>query len=154
MYQELPDFLAKIKYQDITDNNDTVFQTAYKTQGPAFEHMAAHPQMAAYFNQYMAHRRKGMNTWLSVFPMEEETKGSDPNGVVFIDIGGNIGHQCAEFKAKYPNLPGRVVLQDLPHAIGMALETPGVENTIHDIFTPQPIKGIYSYLRFHFQYLN
>ena len=142
MFQELPDFLATIKYQDIVENTNTVFQAAYKMDGPAFMYMAEHPQTAAYFNQYMAHRRKGMPEWLSVFPFEEETKLRDPSGVLFVDMGGNIGHQCAEVKAKYPNLLGRVVLQDLPHAIGMALQTPGVENTIHDIFTPQPVKGI------------
>jgi demethylsterigmatocystin 6-O-methyltransferase len=141
VYQELPDFLAKIKYQDITENTSTVFQEAYKMDGPAFVYMAEHPRTAAYFNQYMLHRRKGMPTWLSVFPLDKETTLKDPNGVLFVDMGGNIGHECAQLKAKYPNLPGKVILQDLPHAIGMALQTPGVENTVHDIFTPQPIKG-------------
>ena len=103
--------------------------------------MAEHPQNAAYFNQYIAHRRKDMPTWLSVFPVGQEAKGTD-HDVVFVDIGGNVGHQCAEFKAKYPSLLGRIVLQDLPHAISMALQTPGVVNTVHDIFTPQPVKSM------------
>lgn len=142
MYQELPDFLAKTGYQDITDNAKTPHQAAWKTTDPAFMWMEKHPQNAAYFNQYMIHRRKNMLTWLSVFPVERELKGAKPD-VLFIDLGGNIGHQCAEFKGQYPNLPGRIVLQDLPHAINMALQTPGVENTVHDLFTPQPVKGMY-----------
>lgn len=141
MYQTLPDFLAKISYQDITDNANTVHQAAWKSEGPVFVWMAEHPQNADYFNQYLAHRRKDMPTWLDVFPVEQETKGAE-NGVLLVDIGGNIGHVCAEFKAKYPHLPGRVILQDLPHAIPMALQTPGVENTVYDIFTPQPVKGV------------
>jgi hypothetical protein len=36
---------------------------------------------------------------------------------------------------------GRVVLQDLPYAVDMALKTAGVENTVHDIFTLQTVKG-------------
>ncbi|PQE03140.1 O-methyl transferase B protein [Rutstroemia sp. NJR-2017a BBW] len=56
-------------------------------------------------------------------------------------MGGSIGHQCANLKAKYPSLPGRVILQDLPHTIATALPTTGVENIAHDIFEPQPIKG-------------
>ena len=143
MYQELPDYLAKTGYQDITDNAKTVFQPAWKTDVPVFLWMAQHPDKAAYFNQYMAHRRKDMPTWLSVFPVEEELKGTQ-HDVIFVDVGGNVGHQCAEFKTKYPQLGGRVVLQDLPHAIGMALQTPGVENTVHDILTPQPVKGMFS----------
>ena len=83
-----------------------------------------------------------MPTWLSVFPVDKESEGRK-HDVLFVDVGGNLGHECANLKAKYPNLPGRVVLQDLPHAINMALQTPGVENTVHGIFTPQPIKSMF-----------
>jgi hypothetical protein len=60
---------------------------------------------------------------------------------VYVDIGGNIGHQCAEFKEAYPDVPGRVVLQDMAHSIAAALPTPGVEKMVHNFFEPQPIKG-------------
>lgn len=142
MFQELPDFLAKNGYKDITDNANTVHQAAWKTKDPLFVWMAEHPETAAHFNDYMAYRRKDMPTGLDVFPVEEEVKGTQ-HEVIFVDVGGNVGHQCAVFKAKYPHLPGRVVLQDLPHAITMALQTPGVENIIYDIFTPQPVKGMF-----------
>jgi len=106
-------------------------------------YLANHPDAAANFNKYMAYYRGGDKpSWLSVFPFEEETKSVDANGVLFVDMGGNIGHQCAALKSQFPQVPGRVVLQDLPHAIGMALETPGVENTVHDIFQPQPVKSM------------
>lgn len=91
----------------------------------------------------MAARRKGMPTWLSVYPVEQYTEAWKPETPVYVDIGGGIGHQCAEFKAKYPNLPGRVILQDLPYSIENALSTPGVENMVHDFFQPQPIRGIF-----------
>lgn len=90
----------------------------------------------------MAARRAGMPTWLSVYPIESETKGWNPELPVFVDIGGGIGHQCAELKGKYPKLPGKVVLQDLPHCIDHALPTPGVDNTVQNFFEPQPIKGM------------
>jgi demethylsterigmatocystin 6-O-methyltransferase len=60
---------------------------------------------------------------------------------LFFDMGGHIGHQCANFKIKYPHMGGRVVLQDLPYAIDMALKTDGVENIVHDILTPQTVKA-------------
>ena len=142
MYQELPKFLADTKYQDITDNNHCVYQRAFKAEGPIFMYLQAHPEMAANFNAYMCHRRKDMPTWLSVFPIDKEIEGRE-HDVLFVDVGGNLGHECANLKAKYPNLPGRVVLQDLSHAINIALQTPGVENTVHDIFTPQPIKSMF-----------
>jgi hypothetical protein len=141
LFQAFPDFLKKNNYQDIMNNANTVHQTAWNSEGPVFTWIAQHPQNAAWFNEFMAHRRNNLATWLDVYPIEKQTKRWDPKDVVFVDIGGNTGHQCAELKAKYPNLPGRIILQDLPHAITMTLQPPSVENTIHDIVHPQPIKG-------------
>lgn len=141
VYQELPNFLARNKYQDIADVANTPFQAAFKTDVPSFAWMAAHPEAVANFNKFMEHRKKSSPTWLDVFPMAEETKSADPNGVFFVDIGGGMGHMCQALRAKYPDLKGRVILQDLPQAIDMALQTPGVENTVHDFFTPQPVKN-------------
>ena len=83
-----------------------------------------------------------MMSWLSVFPFEDETADCDSNDVVFVDVGGGIGHQCKELKEKYPNLKGRVIVQDLEHAISRRLEYPGVEGIVHDFFDEQPIKGL------------
>ena len=80
-------------------------------------------------------------TWLAVHPVEAETRGWAADAPVFVNVGGGIGHQCAEFKARYPNVPGNVILQDLPEVIAQALATPGVENMAHDFFKPQPVKG-------------
>ncbi|KAE9369977.1 S-adenosyl-L-methionine-dependent methyltransferase [Stipitochalara longipes BDJ] len=149
VYQALPDFLAKHKYQDITDVTNTPFQDAFNTPDPVFVYFSKHPEKLAPFNEFMAARRKGMPTWLSVFPSEfVENVKSSKEDVLFVDMGGNIGHQCADFKARFPEVEGRVVLQDLEYAIAMALLTHGVENTVHDIFTPQTVKGAkFYYLR-------
>ena len=134
---------SRCHYQDITDPYHTVFQDAWNTDLGALEWFAHHSQELDYFNQYMAARREGAaETWLSIYPVEDETRGWDPEAPVYVDIGGSIGHQCSAFKAKYPQLPGRVILQDLPHSIKYALRTPGVESMDHDIFKPQPVKGI------------
>ncbi|CAD6565802.1 MAG: hypothetical protein ASARMPREDX12_006779 [Alectoria sarmentosa] len=140
-YQALPRFLEKIKYQNPSDHYHSVFQDAWKTELGAFEWFEHHPKNLEYFNQYMASRREGAETWLSVYPVEEEAKSWNSEAPVFVNVGGGIGHQCAEFKAHYPQVAGRVVLQDLPHTIDRALQTPGVENMAHDFFELQPIKG-------------
>lgn len=141
-YQALPDFLLKNNFQDITDNTNTPHQVAHNSTLPPFLWFMEHPQAAAHFNDYMAHRRKDQAICWDVYPVEQACKGLDPQRTVLVDIGGNLGHQCAEFKKKFPNVPGRVVLQDLPGPIGMAFQTPGVENQIHEMFKPQPVKGI------------
>ena len=144
VYQALPDFLAEIHYKDITDSANTVHQAAWKTDKSAFMWFAENPKNAGYFNDYMLHRRKGMTTWLDVYPVENETRGWKSDAPVFVDIGGNIGHSCAELRSKYPKLPGQIILQDLPQPISQALSTPGVENMVHDVFQPEPIKGMVS----------
>ncbi|KAJ8068749.1 hypothetical protein OCU04_002446 [Sclerotinia nivalis] len=141
-YQDLPAFLRKTEYQDITDPAHTVMQDTFNFEGKAFDWMGSHPENLAYFNDYMAGRRHNLDdTWLSVYPVEAEVKDWDPEAPVYVDVGGSVGHQCAGFKLRYPNLPGRVILQDLPHTIAAARLTPGVQNMAHDFFEPQPIKG-------------
>ena len=141
VYQALPDFLLTNRYQDITDNANTAFQVGHKTDLPAFNWFVEHSQAAAYFNEYMMHRRKDQPICWDVYPVEQEAQDWNPEATVLVDIGGNIGHQCAEFKKKFPKVKGHVVLEDLAGPIGMALATPGVQKKIHDVFTPQPIKG-------------
>lgn len=89
----------------------------------------------------MAFRREPELSWLTVYPVEEETRTWDGSRPVYVNIGGGIGHQCAQFKAKHPNVPGQVILQDLPHSIAKALPTPGVDNVAHNFFEPQPVRG-------------
>ena len=144
MYQELPGFLAKTKYQDITDDTNTVLQVAHKSSLPAFLWFIENQKAASNFMEYMLHRRKDQATGWTYYPVEKETQGWSPDATVLVDIGGYIGHQCAEFKKKFPKVPGHVILQDLSGPIARALSTPGVENMVHDMFKPQPIKGIVS----------
>jgi len=124
----------------------TVVQDAYKLEegDNAFDWLQKDPRKLAIFQRFMSIRRQGaQETWLSVYPVEEETKAWSQEKAVYVNIGGNVGMQNAEFKQKYPNVPGRVILQDRPENVAKALQTPGVENITYDFFTPQPIKGMY-----------
>jgi hypothetical protein len=92
----------------------------------------------------MAKRRTPDLSWLSVYPVQDEVEDwPAADKPLYVNVGAGIGQQCAEFRQKYPteSLPGRVILQDLPYAIAAALPTPGVENTVHNFFEPQPVKG-------------
>ena len=94
----------------------------------------------------MAARRASQITWIAKYPLRDDINlvKLSPERVLFIDVGGGLGHQAAEFHAHYPDLPGRVVNQDLSVAIEQAkTTTKGIEHITHDFFTPQPIKGTY-----------
>lgn len=90
----------------------------------------------------MVDQRGEMPSWLSKYPIEEETKDWNPKEPVFVDIGGGFGHKCLELRMEKPDIPGRVVLQDLDHAIKNALPMKDVDLEVHDFFTPQTVKGL------------
>jgi hypothetical protein len=141
-YQALPEFFKRTGYKNPTDELHTVFQDAWKTGVHAFSWFVEHPHELRYFNDYMAFRREPEVSWLTVYPVQQETEGlHDPSRPLYVNMGGGVGHQCAQFKSRYPHLPGRVILQDLDHSIKNALPTPEVENMAHNFFEPQPVLG-------------
>lgn len=140
-YYALPAYLKRTGYKNPSDETQTAWHDAFGTDKGPFHWFPEHPENMAYFNDYMASRRGPELGWLSVYPVREEAAGWSADRPLYVNIGGNIGHQCAEFRDRYPDLPGRVVLQDLAHSIAAALPTPGVENMVHNFFEPQPVRG-------------
>lgn len=142
----LPSFLAKTKYQNPTDPKNCAFQEGFRTQDSLFEWFPKHPEPLNNFNLWMTGQRDGRVGWLDFFPFDQRVargfKGGDGD-VMLIDVGGARGHEVEAIKKKYPNLPGRFLLQDLPDTIKQALPVPGMEAVAHDFFTEQPIKGYY-----------
>ena len=88
-------------------------------------------------------QRAGALDWLSVFPVEKEVGAwsAEPDKALFVDIGGSFGHQCIAFKARYPKLPGRIILQDIPQTLEHVKPIEGVEIMVQNFFEPQVIKG-------------
>jgi hypothetical protein len=76
-----------------------------------------------------------------------EGTGIGDDDVLIVDMGGSMGHDLSEFRRKWPDVPGRLVLQDLPEVIEQA-KTVGLHSSIqpmaHDFFTEQPVKGTYA----------
>lgn len=148
-YFALPKHLKRTGYQNATDEKHTAWHDAFQTDKGPFDWFPDQPENMAYFNDYQASRRGPEVGWLSVYPVLEQIPAGwssmdpDRRPPLYVNIGGNIGHQCAEFRDRYPAsvLPGRVILQDLPYAISAALPTPGVENMVHNFFEPQPVRG-------------
>lgn len=86
----------------------------------------------------------GYANWLDFFPVEvEPSPGFRPekDSAMLVDIGGGIGHEVQGILKRYPSLPGRMVLQDLPNTIAQVPETNNMKAMAYDFFTPQPIKG-------------
>jgi demethylsterigmatocystin 6-O-methyltransferase len=140
----LPDFLAERKYPDIVDAKDTAFQKAFNTDQDCFHWLATQPTRIANFMVLLTDERTP--NFLSTFPLEKElgSWSAEPEKALFVDIGGGMGHACIRLREKYPNQPGRVILQDLPPVLQAAQATQrlsGIETMPHDFHTPQPVQG-------------
>ncbi|PSN67491.1 S-adenosyl-L-methionine-dependent methyltransferase [Corynespora cassiicola Philippines] len=124
-FQALPSFLSSHKYQE--------------------------PQLQAYMQDAMKlHQSEG--DWLSVSPIDDvlASPTQDPSRVLFVDIGGGMGHQCMRFREQYPDLLGCVVLQDITQCIARVPKPipHDIETISHSFYDAQTIKDAkFYYLR-------
>ena len=72
-----------------------------------------------------------------------QTNGQHAQAVAIVDMGGGQGQFLERIIRENPGLPGRFVLQDMATTIKplQARKDIPFEPTVHDLFTPQPIKG-------------
>lgn len=139
-----PKYLQETAYQNPKDNEDMPFNKKFNANGEHyFDWLGRQPKLLHSFHQFMTTQRLGHPQWLDFYPLEQlfsAVDKSDKNAVLFVDVGGSVGHECRAVHARYPNHPGRLILQDKPATIDRV--TPeGFEAMKHDFFTEQPIKG-------------
>ena len=113
-----------------------------------FGWLAERPEHSQHFNNWMGGCRERKRSWMDpgFYPVKERletgSKKDDENSAFLVDIGGGLGHDIEELKAKHPDISGSMVLQDQEAAIvQISKASPGIKLTVHDFFTPQPVKG-------------
>ncbi|KAJ5758155.1 uncharacterized protein N7511_006849 [Penicillium nucicola] len=149
-YQEMPRYLKETGYKNPTSFTDGIFQRAHNTDLHTFAFVHGDPVRSAHFNHFMKAQRGSQIKCFGLYPFEEESKGWPSDKPLFVDVGGGAGYQTAAFKEQFPNLPGRLILQDLPEPVkdAEAVVSKDVERMVHNFFEPQPIKGAkFYYLR-------
>jgi hypothetical protein len=79
---------------------------------------------------------------LGMYPFGEELVNLPDlgNRPLIVDIGGGRGQSLLQIKEKWPELRGRMILQDRPLVLNSFPELPGIEKMPHDFFTEQPVK--------------
>ncbi|KAL2827290.1 S-adenosyl-L-methionine-dependent methyltransferase [Aspergillus pseudoustus] len=158
----LPAHLKNTSYRNPSDGRHAAFQDGYRTASHFFEYLQSHPAHAEQFNNHMTAYHQGRPSWMDpgFYPVASLTQGVGPTGtigdedVLLVDVGGGVGHDLSEFRRKWPDLPGRLVLQDLGEVIEQARAMNratdagaqgGIEAVVHDFFTEQPVKGARAY---------
>ena len=110
-----------------------------------FDWLKENPQQRKSFDSYMGFNRRDITAWCEVFPITDQFSAglrSEPRDVLLVDVGGSHGHNLLRFKDRYPSLPGRLILQDLPETINsLSDELSGIEPMSYNFFDPQPVKG-------------
>ncbi|KAI4912708.1 hypothetical protein J4E90_006114 [Alternaria incomplexa] len=144
-YNAIPKWMADNGYKQPLDNKHLPFNLGKNTDLHFFEWLSQRPRHQQAFNEYMSFQRVGQKSWLDVFPLEKYVHGSttgDNHRTLFVDVGGGYGHQAREVLRRFPQLQGRVVLQDThAAAIDSAKSIEGLKVVHHDFTQPQPVKG-------------
>ncbi len=92
----------------------------------------------------MRGRKDNNPRWLDYFPVSTQVSdlSTAPDAVTLVDIGGNLGHDLKLFQQRCPEIPGRLVLMDLPEVVaGNEDQLEGIEKIPYDFFTPQTVLG-------------
>ncbi|KAI1342877.1 putative O-methyltransferase [Xylariaceae sp. FL0016] len=86
--------------------------------------------------------------WYEAAPVKDilgtQCGGSD---VLIVDVGGNTGYDVLGFQKAHADIPGRLIVQDMPKAIEAinSDDIKPVEPMTHDFFMEQPVKGAKAY---------
>ncbi|KAI9836770.1 MAG: hypothetical protein M1819_000935 [Sarea resinae] len=145
---KLPVYLESTDYATPSDAFHGPWQYAMQTDLHHFDWLKTKPKLQAAFNNVMGMRRAGRGEeWFDFYPVAEKLRVEKPDDVLLIDIGGGRGHDLVDFHRRHSNLPGKLILQDLPTAIDDINEPlpSSIEAQRHDFFTPQPVKGAKAY---------
>lgn len=112
-----------------------------------FEWLANNPKYQHAFNVVMTMAIRGeIQKWFEVFPTMEKLCVDSGSDVALVDIGGGVGHDLIALKSAYPELRGKLVLEDLPVVISSVKDLPsGIEALPYDMFKPQPVKSAKAY---------
>ena len=141
----LPNFFKANGYKNPTGASQTAFQFANNTKATYFEWMQQRPALADNFNTVMQGVRSARVNWLDWFPVQAEVLNEakdDPRAVTMVDVCGGKGHDLLAFRARFPNAPGRFILEDQQHVLDTVNEVMGnTEGRTYDFFTPQPVIG-------------
>lgn len=141
----MPGYLRQTNFRNpTTDGKGGVLQFGESMEMPVWEWIASRPDLNESFNSFMEGDRGDRPDWVDWFPVQERVIDGfrgDENDVLFVDIAGGRGHDLKSFRAKFPDAPGRLVLEDQPHVIKEAKVDGKIEKISFDLFKEQPVQG-------------
>lgn len=154
--QKLPEYLKIINYRNPDDPLFAPIQYSHNITVDTFTWLSQNPDTLKRFNSFMEGYRGNRPHWSDWFPIRERILDSpvlDEDKPLLVDIGAGRGFDLMRFRSQFPDVPGRLILQDLPTVIdeirgAYDLKAAGIETVAFDFFADvQPVKGKFSSLR-------
>ena len=143
---ELPEYFKKHQPEELYDLKKSPFAFAFGKEGLTYYEVLNEDVVKRnIWNNTMQQMEANMPI-LGMFPFAtlKDQVEKEPERSFIVDVGGGKGQamlaietECSKF------FGGKVILQDLPIVIDSlkSENLPGIEPTVHDIFTPQPVKS-------------
>lgn len=123
----------------------TAFKVGQHSEEDFYTWMETHPVQQGAFHRFMEAQFAMLPTWLDAVNFNDEIAQSASNEeVLFVDVGGGNGSQCAALKKALPDLKGRIILQDRAPVLETALKVDGMELMPYDFLTEQPVHSMLS----------
>ena len=142
---KLPDFLAQSGYKN-PESTEGPWQYAHNTQLHMFEWLKERPKKLHNFNVFMGGQRQDRVPFFDAYPMDQilfKDFHESSENVLLVDVGGGHGYNLEAFKKCFPDVSGKLILQDLPVVID---EIKDLDESIirwkHNFFDPQPVIGM------------
>ncbi|KAJ5115983.1 hypothetical protein N7456_000331 [Penicillium angulare] len=144
-----PEFLQKTNYQVPEDRFAGPMQHTYNTKLTTFEWLASDVAVHERFHAFVEHVRDNRPFWVDWYPAQKtilDGYSGEANDALIVDIGAGSGRDMLAFKKKFPDVTGRVIIEDLPSVFDdVHYHDLGLEKIGYDVFSPQPIKGARAY---------
>lgn len=143
---KLVPYMRSLGISQFVDNGNEVTLFKYALGTPTiFRFLEKTPEQKQSFDSYMTSKRPAsQQQWYDIYPAREKLKNAHAGSgaVLIVDVGGGPGQELIRFQRANPDIPGRLILQDLRITLDRIQKVPaGVEKMEYDFFTPQPIKG-------------
>ncbi|KAI2465552.1 S-adenosyl-L-methionine-dependent methyltransferase [Annulohypoxylon bovei var. microspora] len=149
---QAPSWFKKTGYQNPTDPKDSLLHYAFDCKGTELFPWLSLPENVHHWDDANTFFEgdKSRPSWVTWFPVREKlisnrsNVGSvnDGEAPLLVDVGGGRGQDITEFEQQFPDISGRLVLQDQRLVLDSAISlSPRVEKYAIDFFNESPVKG-------------
>src|SRR5690606_24948278 len=140
--QKTPEYLQATNDRNPDDPMSAPLQYTHQFNTDGFVWLCQNPAALTRFNDFMEGQRADRPYWADWFPVHDRVRNlpdMSPDRPLLVDIGGGRGHDLLEVRRRFPDVPGKLVLEDLPSVIDEVrdvqdLDAGKIDSVPHDFF--------------------